>query len=352
MKEYIQDLLNGYVYIDAETHNHSIQWIFRPADDWDPPIPFEGNYGAVFEEATEYITERFYETKDIPGYFLLIDDIPNEKGQLAVLGLPDGKKYFHYSEEPFDIEEGGYSQFGDGIGNLLAELEHQGIKIDTWVGNAAIKPLIYKLDDGWVIVFSEVVYAKHPTHIGIIAKNYPEANRIMESLMIRLRENPISHRSRRELFHDIKFMDQYNGSEEANELRYKYLKKIKEAYEKYDFSAVFDDLADDCVWGGAHGKDAVIEKLTEGALSMKERNYWHKCTIVQVGKAVAPLECNTKPDGTGEKVMLGLLYNQGEICMIDATPRQTLFFRMTIAPNGKIREYYATLPSGDYHTIE
>ena len=127
---------------------------------------------------------------------------------------------------------------------------------------------------------------------------------------------------------------------------------IKEAYEKYDFSAVFDDLADDCVWGGAHGKDAVIEKLTEGALSMKERNYWHKCTIVQVGKAVAPLECNTKPDGTGEKVMLGLLYNQGEICMIDATPRQTLFFRMTIAPNGKIREYYATLPSGDYHTIE
>ncbi len=352
MKEYIQDLLNGYVYIDAETHNHSIRWIFNPADDWDPPIPFEGNYGAVFEESPDYIYERFYEAKDVSGYYLLLDDIPNEKGQLAVLGLPDGKKYYYYSEKPFNLKEGGYSQFGDDIENLLTKLEFQGIKIDTWVGNAAIKPLIYKLNDGWIIVFSEVIYAKHPTHIGIIAKNDTEANRIMESLMIRLRETPISRRSRRELFHDIKFKDQFNGSEEANKLRYKYLKKIKEAYEKYDFSAVFDDLADDCVWGGAHGKSAVKENLTKGAVSMKERNYWHKCTLVQVGKAVAPLECNTQPDGTGEKVMVELLYNQGEICMIDETPRQTLFFRMTIAPNGKIREYYATLPSGAYHAIE
>ena len=85
---------------------------------------------------------------------------------------------------------------------------------------------------------------------------------------------------------------------------------------------------------------------------MKERNYWHKCTLVQVGKAVSPLEFNTKPDGTGEKAMIGLLYNQGEICLIDKTPRQTLFFRMTISPDGKIKDYYATLPSGNYHTID
>ena len=222
MKEYIQDLLNGYVYIDAETHNHSINWIFNPDDDWEPPVPFEGNCGDVFEESTNYINERFYEDKDKSGYYLLIDDIPNEKGQLAILGIPDGKKYYYYSEKPFNIKESGYSQFGEVIGNLLIELEQQDIIIDTWIGNATIKPVIYKLDDGWVVVFSEIVYAKHPNHIGIIAKNHEEANRIMESLMVRLRETPISRRSRRELFHDIKFKEQYNRSEEANELRYKY----------------------------------------------------------------------------------------------------------------------------------
>ena len=147
-------------------------------------------------------------------------------------------------------------------------------------------------------------------------------------------------------------VNKFNWSEKANELRYKYLKKIKEAYEKYDFSDVFEDLADNCAWGGAKGKGEVIEKLTAGAVSMKERNYWHKCTIVQINKAVAPLEFNDKPDGTGEKLMIGLLYNQGEICLIDKTPIQTLFFRMTISPEGKIQEYYATLPSGAYHVIE
>lgn len=37
----------------------------------------------------------------------------------------------------------------------------------------------------------------------------------------------------------------------ANELRYKYLRKIKEAYEKFDFSDLFDDIAEDCSWSGA-----------------------------------------------------------------------------------------------------
>lgn len=350
MKEYIQDLLNGYVYIDAETHNNSIQWIFRPGDIWDPPVPFEGNCGEVYEDTSGYINEQFFEPDENQGYFLLIDDVPNEEGQLAVLGLPNGKKHYYYSEKPFDYPDGGYSQFGRDIGQLLTELEQQGNKFE-WIGTAAIQPRIYKLNDGWVIVFSEVVYAKHPNHIGIIAKTHEEANRIFEALFLRLRETPISRLSRRELFHDIKFKDDYNGSEEANKLRYQYLKKIITAYEKCDFSDLFDDLADDCVWGQGHGKSAVINYLVESATSMKNRKYRHKCTIVQVGRPIAPVECNTKPDGTGQIVMLGLLYNQGEICMVDQTPVQTLFFRMTIAPNGKIREYYATLPSGNFYPI-
>ena len=96
----------------------------------------------------------------------------------------------------------------------------------------------------------------------------------------------------------------------------------------------------------------MIASLISGAKSMKERNYWHKCTLVQVGKAIAPVECNTAPDGTGDKVFVSLLYNQGEICMIDKTPVQTLFFRMDISEDGKIQQYYATFPSGDYHVIE
>ena len=352
MKDYIQDLLNGYVYIDVQTNNHSINWIFNPADEWDPPISFEGNNGTIFEESSKYLTERFYEASDSSDYCLIIDDIPNEKGQLAVLGLPNGNREYYYSEKPFDMNADDFIQFGEIIGKALIELKQQGIQINKWVGNAAIQPTIYKLNDGWVIVFSEIVYAKHPNHMGVIAKTSEEANRIMDSLLTRLGETPISRLSRRELFHDIKYKDQYNGSEEANKLRYLYLKKIKKAYEEYDFSNLYDDIADDCVWGSGHGKNAVIKNLVEGAISMKECNYWHKCTLVQVGEAISPLEFNTKKDGTGEKVFLGLLYNQGEICMVDETPRQTLFFRMTIAPNGKIREYYATLPSGVYHAID
>jgi len=143
-----------------------------------------------------------------------------------------------------------------------------------------------------------------------------------------------------------------NSSTEANELRYQYLKKIKHAYEKYDFSEVFDDLADDCQWGGETGKEAVIASLKEGDRIRKEKNYWHRCTIVQVGRPVAPIPANTKPDGSGERIGIGLLYNQGEYCMVDVSPRQTLFFRMEISPEGKIESYYATLPSGDFHPVD
>ena len=39
-------------------------------------------------------------------------------------------------------------------------------------------------------------------------------------------------------------------------------------------------------------------------------------------------------------------------CSHQTTPRQTLFFRMDISPDGKIRSYYATFQSGDFHPIE
>ncbi len=143
-----------------------------------------------------------------------------------------------------------------------------------------------------------------------------------------------------------------NRSDEANRLRYQYFKIIKDAYDRFDFSDLFDDLADDCTWGGNKGKDEVIASLISGTKSMKERNYWHKCTLVQVGKAVDLVECNTEQDGTGQKVFISLLYNEGEICMIDKTPLQTLFFRMDISPDGKIHKYYATLPPGEYHIID
>ena len=84
---------------------------------------------------------------------------------------------------------------------------------------------------------------------------------------------------------------------------------------------------------------------------MKANNYLHECTIVQVGRPVAPLNCNTKPDGSDKRCFVGLLYHQGELCMVDVSPRQTLFFRIDLSPNGKIHAFYATLPSGDYFPI-
>ena len=144
----------------------------------------------------------------------------------------------------------------------------------------------------------------------------------------------------------------YSGNNEANMLRYKYLKKIKNAYKTHDFSDLFSDLAEDCEWSGTQGKDNVIDKLKSHAESMEEKNYHHPCYIVQVNESLSPIECNTKPDGTGKRVGLGLLYNEGEFCMIINFPWQQLFFRMDIAPNGKIKAFYATLPSGNVSLIE
>ena len=150
----------------------------------------------------------------------------------------------------------------------------------------------------------------------------------------------------------VKNFDGYNSSEECNKLRHKYLQIIKRAYESFDFSEIFEYLDDDCIWGGAKGKSAVIENLKQSAIEMKKNNYLHKCTIVQVGKPYAPLECNTKSDGSGEKCFVGLLYHQGELCMVDVIPIQKLFFRIDLSPNGKIHSYYATLPSGSFYPID
>lgn len=146
-------------------------------------------------------------------------------------------------------------------------------------------------------------------------------------------------------------LERYNATEECNKLRFHYLVKVKRAYETYDFSELFDDLDEKCIMGGKIGKQAVIENMKQSSISMKERNYWHKCTIVQVRGPVTPVECNTKPDGTGDRVLLDMGYSGGEFCMVDRSPRQTLFFRMRLSLEEKILQYYATIPPNDFMPI-
>ena len=131
---------------------------------------------------------------------------------------------------------------------------------------------------------------------------------------------------------------------ELNKKRYSLLKKLKYAYENFDFSDLYDDIADDCIWGRGKGKEEVIESLKSSAVSMKERNYWHRCTIVQVSRPEPFTELNTKPDGSGRKAYVMLNYAAGEFCMVDQTSLQTLFMRLELSEEGKIKQYYATLP--------
>ena len=130
-------------------------------------------------------------------------------------------------------------------------------------------------------------------------------------------------------------IDAYNRGAEANALRFEYFMKIMKAYDRFDFSELFDDLAGGCRWGGAHGKEDVIRSLKAGAESMRERDY----------------RFSTAPDGAGRTVRAGLLYEPGEICMIDRTPLQKLFFRMRLSPDGKILDFYATLPPANYRPV-
>ena len=140
-----------------------------------------------------------------------------------------------------------------------------------------------------------------------------------------------------------------------NELRYKYLKKLKEAYKKFDFSDLFDDLDENCrdytINGEVRGKEAVIEELKDSAKIMKENNYRHVGILIQAGEEIFPPEIPSAPDGMEGAGYVGLLYDEGEICMLDMTRDDCYCIRMDISENGKILQWYATIPPAVYHRI-
>ena len=348
MKEYVKQLLNGGVHLCIETNERGLNWIFN-GPELDETIPFEGNNREVYEEPDDFLHEAYWPNSNDKEIYLQTNELPD--GNYVIVFFNHGVKTYQYvevaSEDDFDV----FKCMNDEIKSLVALVESDGSTFKPWMGQCAIQPTIYKLKDAWMIFNFEIVYGKHMNSIDIIADNMERAKDIETRLFNRMRNQPISHRSRYERFNFNKNFDRYNGSEECNKLRHKYLRIIKEAHEKFDFSEIFDYLDEICTWGPAKGKEAVIANLKRSAVEMKKNNYLHKCTIVQVGKPVAPLECNTKPDGSGERCFVGLLYHQGELCMVDVTPRQTLFFRIDLSPNGKIHSYYATLPSGDFYPI-
>lgn len=349
VKDYIDRLLNGGVYLSIETDQRGLNWIFNGLE-LDETIPFEGNCREVYEEPEGFLGEAYWPCSNDAEVYIQANELTD--GGMVIVFSDHGKKTFQYVEQQTDGLFDVFKYLDTEIKSLVAKAESRGGVFHPRLGQCAVNPTIYKLKDAWLIFNSEIVYGKHPNSIDIIADNMERAKDIEVRLFERMRTQPISYRSRLERFVFNKNFDKYNGSEECNKLRHKYLKIIKRAYETLDFSEIFEYLDDGCMWGGAKGKTAVIANLKHSAIEMKKNHYYHKCTIVQVGKPIAPLECNTKPDGTGEKCFVGLLYHQGELCMVDVTPRQTLFFRMDLLPNGKIHSYYATLPSEDFYAIE
>lgn len=349
MKGYVEQLLNGGYHLNIETNERNIHWIFNGPDE-DEVIPFEGNSREIYEEIEGFLHEAYFPDANDQDIFLQINQIPG--GGVVVTFSNHGEKIYQYianqDEAKFDV----FSYANDEIKMKIAQAQENGSSFGAWLGQCAVQPTIYKLKDAWLIMNFEIVYGKHANSIDIIADSRERALEIENFLFARLRNKPISHKSRLERFCFNKNFDKYNGSEECNKLRHKYLTIIQRAYESFDFSEIFEYLDDGCSWGPAKGREAVIDYLTESAHNMMNNNYLHQCTIVQVGRPVAPLECNTKRDGSGKKVFVGLMYHQGELCMVDRTPRQTLFFRMDISPNGKIHSYYATLPSGDFYPID
>ena len=348
MKDYVKQLLDGGVHLCIETDERDLNWIFN-GPELDETIPFEGNNREVYEEPEDFLHEAYLQNSNDGEIYIQVNELPD--GSRVIVFFNHGIKTYQFieneSDENFDV----FECLNDEIKAQVAKAESDGSTFKR-IGQCAIQPTIYKLNDAWLIFNFEIVYGKHANSIDIIANDIDRAKDIETRLFDRMRSRPISHGSRYERFNFNKNFDKYNGSEECNKLRHKYLRIIKEAYKKFDFSEIFDYLDDGCIWGPAKGKNAVIENLKKSATEMKKNNYLHECTIVQVGRPVAPLECNTKPDGSGERCFVGLLYHQGELCMVDVTPRQTLFFRLDLYPNGKIRSYYATLPSGDCYPIE
>ena len=347
MKEYVKQLLNGGVHLCIETDERGLNWIFN-GPELDETIPFEGNNREVYEEPDGFLHEAYLENSNDSEIYLQVNELPD--GNRVIVFFNHGVKTYQYVEVSSDDFEV-FKCMNEEIRSLVAQAESDGSTFKR-IGQCAIQPTIYKLNDAWMIFNFEIVYGKHANSIDIIADNMDRAKDIETRLFTRMRSKLVSHRSRYDRFNFNKNFDRYNGSEECNKLRHKYLKIIKEAYENFDFSEIFDYLDDGCIWGPAKGKEAVITNLKCSTVEMKKNNYIHKCTIVQVGRPVAPVECNTKPDGSGERCFVGLLYHQGELCMVDVTPKQTLFFRMDLSPNGKIHSYYATLPSGGFFPIE
>ena len=349
MEGYIKQLLGSGTYLSVETDQNGLNWIFN-GPELDEIIPFEGNCREIYKEPEGFLGEGYWPCSNDEKVFIQANEL-SDSGMVIIFS-DHGNKTFQYVEHQTNGCLDVFKYLNPKIQALVDDVESKGGVFQPRVGQCAVKPTIYKLKDAWVIFNFEIVYGKHMNSIDIIAENMERAKDIETRLFDRMRKQPVSRRSRYERFNFNKNFDRYNGSEECNKLRHKYLRIIKEAYEKFDFSEIFDYLDDGCMWGPAKGKEAVIANLTRSAVDMKKNNYLHKCTIVQVGKPVAPLECNTKPDGSGERCFVGLLYHQGELCMVDVTPRQTLFFRMDLSPNGKIHSYYATLPSGDFYPIE
>lgn len=347
MKPYINQLLDGWHHIGIEVKHPGISFIFNGPDEGEI-IPFEGNCREIYAQADRFIYEAYWQNKEDHEVYIQVNEMSDDG--MLIMFYDHGARTYQYCERQFENHFNVFDLLNLELKSLVDSAKENGASFEM-VGRCAIKPEVYKLNGGWLIFSPEIVYGKHSYGVDIIADTLDRAKEIETNLFVRLFSNPVSHRSRLERFNFNKYFEEYNGSEEANRLRHKYLEIIKRSYENLDFSEIFEYLDDECSWGGAKGKDAVIESLIYSAEQMRKNNYLHKCTLVQVGRPVAPLECNTKRDGSGKRVFVGLMYHQGEICMVDVSPRQTLFFRMSLSLNGKILSYYATLPSGDFHPI-
>lgn len=349
MKDYVKQVIDGGAHVIIETNERSVHWIFNGPEE-DEIMPFEGNFREIYEETEGFLSEAYLPNSKDPDIYIQVNEILG--GGVVVTFSNHGEKTYQYIQDQnkamFDVLD----FLNDEIKGKMSQVEQNGSTFKTWLGQCAVQPTIYKLRDAWLIMNFEIVYGKHANSIEIIADSVERAKEIESRLFMRMRNKPISYRSRLSRFYFNKDFNEYNGSEECNKLRHKYLQIIKKAYETFDFCAIFEYLDDGCSWGPAKGKENVIEYLKQSAVDIKKKKFYHRCTIVQVGKPIAPLECNTQPDGSGKRVFVGLMYHQGELCMVDVTPRQTLFFRMDLSPNGKIHSYYATLPSGDYYPIE
>ena len=346
MKEYIKQLIDGGVCHSVEMDERGIDRVFT--DDDGCVIPFEGNAKERFEESSDFLHEDYLQNSLDKDIFLQINQLTD--GNYLITLNNRGAKAYQYLKASEKGSRGAHECINEEIGALMAEIESNGSSFER-IGRCGTLITVYKLTDAWLLVNSEIVYGKHAYSVDIIADNIERAKEIESRLFVRMGSRPVSYRSRYERFNFNKLFDKYNGSAECNRHRLKYLKMIKEAYAKFDFSEIFKYLDEGCSWGGAKGREAVTQMLIKSATTMKQRGYVHNCTLVRVGKPVSPLECNTKPDGSGKRCFVGLLYHQGEFCMVDATENDVQFYRMDLSPDGRIFSYYATLPSGDFYPV-